>query len=303
MPKTRRKAKARAKERAKASRSRPKPRASRTSSTSRVALTVENGDEAGAEAGEEYLGSRFERVRELGAGSYGQVSLVRDRAADKLLVMKKLPKYKVDLHELMIELTALRRLKPICHEHLICYVGFFEDEEAYYLATDYLGDDWITLADYVEGGLGDEAERSAAIANGLVAGIVAIHRLGVAHRDIKPENVLINRRTDAVRYIDLDLACWAGSCEQFFTYGNSCFGAPELYAAYKKGMLGQPDPRFTLASYQAADLFAVGRVIVFLMTGQDDCDHRLSLRPIIRTLQEHHGPNLAGLLAPKPTQR
>jgi tRNA A-37 threonylcarbamoyl transferase component Bud32 len=250
---------------------------------------------------------RFETERVLGEGSYGQAALVRDRVNGRQLVMKRMNKAAIDLDTVSLELDALRQLKSICGTYVVCYDGFFEDQNDYYLLSEYLGDQVTTLADYIRNPpsfptVTATIRRKVKIANNLVHGLEVVHGAGIAHRDLKPANVLVNRKTGEIWYIDFGLACWAGECEQVFTTGTVCFAAPELveYADAVGRSTGKPDPGWHLADYQRADLFAVGQIIRSLMLNKGGCPSTSAgkTRRADLTARLYGGPDVAALTRP-----
>jgi serine/threonine protein kinase len=254
-----------------------------------------------------YKTSRFKTLQVLGAGSFGEVSLAEDVKTGRNLVIKKMKKNPTNsrrsFEDMGTELVALRHLKSVCREHLVCYDGFFEDEDNYYITTEYLGKDMITLASYIDGRqqqkerdaiLNEEKERNAEqkgdvkelrklhqeiereaqitndrtikIARSLKDSLSAIHKAGIAHRDLKPDNILVSRQTGDVRYIDFGLACWDGECDRSFTIGTQWYSAPELMSAPLK--LGSAAPGWTLDRFKRSDVYSLGLTIFELFTNE-----------------------------------
>jgi serine/threonine protein kinase len=283
-----------------------------------------------------YEPGRFKRMRLLGKGTYGEVSLVKDNAIPgRQLVLKRMDKNEPGILNIVLrELVALRMIRPVCARRAICYDGFFQDEKSYYLTTHYhapsKGKRIMSLLQAMNAAKPMSQERKSAIARNLVQTVRAIHDLGLAHRDVKPENVLVesggtNRTDEAnVRLIDFGATCWAGDCESDFNLGTEAYSPPELVlSGYKNG---SPDARLSLEAYQKADIYALGLTLLVLWKGgnaADDDFEELGLTHFHRNwdfnkppkalatiykqtttqLLQHGGPDLRNLLQRNPHRR
>ena len=96
----------------------------------------------------------------------------------------------------------------------------------------------------------------------LVEAVWFMHGQGVAHRDLKPENVVVDLHMHQLSIIDYDLAMFVdGRNEMVHGYvGTEGFTAPEVGDDWKERYY----------SPIAADLWATGRVLEFLLSRSDD---------------------------------
>jgi serine/threonine protein kinase len=258
---------------------------------------------------ERYDFTMFTTVRKLGAGASGEVSLVTDNRTGRLLVLKRLDKDQTSFEDLWRELSSLKRLSPICEEHLVCFDRFLEDEFDYYIATRYLGPhmtDLSFLIRYEANGFSDRL--TAAIANNLVRSLAAIHARGIAHRDIKPANILVDPDSGAARFIDFGVACWAGSCPRSFRTGTRPYGSPEIRGTRGIGE-GHAAPAWTLKRFQKNDIYMLGQVILELVSRAFLPDHETP-KQTAQLLAQHRdqllragGPDLDILLNHDPKLR
>lgn len=142
---------------------------------------------------------------------------------------------------------------------------------------------------------------AARVGQQICAGLAMGHKQGVIHRDLKPENVLIEAEVDAetapaVRVADFGIAKVAGGVGGNMTRQGAFVGTPQ-YAA--------PEQFDGLAPTPATDLYAVGAIAYFCLTGRTVApwtepamelehmrDHLLANLPVV--LGHLHGEDRAG---------
>jgi hypothetical protein len=207
---------------------------------------------------------RFQIERPLGVGPFGATYLCRDRATGRRVVVKSPPESPPGrispLHEAELLARAAHPGVPACLEQ-----GFVDPPSRRpYYAIEWF--DGLSLHDYVARCGWLSWANFRCIVTPLAETLRALHAQQIIHSDLKPGNVLV--RCDhagwQVKLIDLGIAVLADtpSAEitphepRPFTLG---FGAPEQQ--------GQTDQqRLTTA----ADLYALGRTILFCLCGQPD---------------------------------
>ncbi|AJT68715.2 hypothetical protein T261_7113 [Streptomyces lydicus] len=123
-----------------------------------------------------------------------------------------------------------------------------------WMATEYVPG--ISLADAVHdcGPLPEQAVRL--LTAGLLQALTAVHAHGLVHRDLKPSNILLT--AEGPRVIDFGIAYSAA--DTALTVTGTALGTPGFMAPEQLVMTG---PEIT----GAADVFALGGVIVFAATG------------------------------------
>lgn len=188
------------------------------------------------------------------------------------VVVKRIAKVGFPMRLLLAELRALRKLASVCNEYVLCFDGgFFEDQDAYYLTTEYLAD-YVTLSSVLgELSLAAEnmhsadpqtrasSERVLLICRNLIDGLALIHRNGVAHRDVKPDNILVQRNGSRIKYIDFGLSCTNDFCEQaYLRNGSPAYHPPELLLPNELLPNGQVAG---LTLFQQSDLWALGMTL------------------------------------------
>jgi hypothetical protein len=207
---------------------------------------------------------RYRIERPLGLSTFGATYLCREVSTDRRVVVKSppdsLPGRISPLHEAELLARVAHPGVPACVEQ-----GFVDPRgrRPYYVVEWFEG---MALHDYVAryGALSWANFRS--IVTPLAETLRALHAQQIIHSDLKPGNVLV-RCDDTgwqVKLIDFGIAVLADSPSAAlapheprpFTLG---FGAPEQQ--------GQTDQqRLTTA----ADLYALGRTILFCLCGQPD---------------------------------
>ncbi|MFD9338660.1 serine/threonine-protein kinase [Streptomyces sp. NPDC060028] len=225
----------------------------------------------------EYAGQyRLESV--LGSGGMGVVHLATSGSGLKLAVKIVHPEHAVDPEfraRFRQEVTAARRVSGAFTAPV---VDADPDAERPWMATLFI--DAPTLAERVRERVLDPVEL-ARLAAGLAEALRDIHRAGVVHRDLKPSNVLM--ATDGVRVIDFGISRPADSdlrTETGKLIGTPPFMAPEQFQRPRE--VGT-----------AADVFALGAVLVHAATGQgpfDSDSHYLVAYQVV-----HGEPDLTGL--------
>ncbi|HKI33484.1 MAG TPA: serine/threonine-protein kinase, partial [Gemmataceae bacterium] len=156
------------------------------------------------------------------------------------------------------EMDIYERVKQIANPHLLAVRDIFREEGRYALVTEYA--DGGTLWDLM-GGAGSEGSRRPLdestvkeIALAILDGLCALHENDIVHRDIKPENIL--RCDDTWKIADFGISKLTSSPVTGYTLqgAHSVPWAP-------------PEQRDGAPAHPAADIYAVGRVIGFLLTG------------------------------------
>ncbi|MCK7622590.1 serine/threonine-protein kinase [Streptomyces sp. RS10V-4] len=122
------------------------------------------------------------------------------------------------------------------------------------------------------------------LAAGLLQALAAVHAHGLVHRDLKPSNILLT--ADGPRVIDFGIAHSAADTALTVTgttMGTPGFMAPEQLTVSGPGITG------------AADVFALGGVLVFAATGSGPYGSAEPQVLMYRTV--HEQPRLDGLPA------
>ena len=138
---------------------------------------------------------RYELVKVLGKGSYGEVAEAYDRITKRKVAIKRMPDVlsdETDAIRMFREIFILRRLK---HKHVINLVDILKppkelkDFKDVYMVFEFLDTDLYKLLQS-EQYLTDEHVQSFLYQ--LLCGLKHIHAANCIHRDLKPANILLN---------------------------------------------------------------------------------------------------------------
>ena len=200
--------------------------------------------------------------RKIGEGAMGVVyrathAMLRRPAAIKLLLKDRASELDLARFEREVQITS-----RLVHPNTISIFDYGRTAEGiFYYVMEYLdGLDLQRLVDQY----GPVAPARAIHILAQVSGALAeSHALGLIHRDIKPANIILTERPDepdVVKVVDFGLVKTFGQRMTESAACNSITGTP-LYMAPEA--ISQPD---TVDG--RSDLYAVGAVAYFLLTGQ-----------------------------------
>jgi serine/threonine protein kinase len=193
-------------------------------------------------------------VGRIDQGGQGQVFRVVHPGLRKHLVLK-LARQPVDPDTGAALVTEGRLLAQLDHPNLVRVLDLDFHEGRPYVVMEYVPG--TTLQQYA-GQTRPGVRPAAALVAELARVVGALHRRGVVHLDIKPKNVLMDE-AGRPRLIDFGLArlrpAWGDAAEES-SGGTLAYMAPEQ--ARGEAESGCP----------ACDVFALGGVLYFLITGK-----------------------------------
>ncbi|OEH80530.1 calmodulin-like domain protein kinase isoform 2 [Cyclospora cayetanensis] len=153
-----------------------------------------------------HLSDRFQRVKKLGSGAYGEVLLCKDKQTGAERAIKIIKKSSVSAPSSGALLEEVAVLKQLDHPNIMKLYEFFDDKRNYYLVMEvYRGgelfDEIISRQKFSE-------VDAAVIMKQVLSGVLYLHNHSIVHRDLKPENLLLESRAkDAlIKIVDFGLS-------------------------------------------------------------------------------------------------
>ena len=198
----------------------------------------------------------------LGAGGMGTVykakhAMLRRPTAVKLLDIGRMSDTAVARFEREVQLTA-----TLTHPNTVAIFDYGRTPEGvFYYAMEYL--DGLNLDDLVARHGPLPEARVAHLLRQACGALAEAHHAGMVHRDVKPANVFLTARggmRDFVKVLDFGLVKTADASEANLTSANAITGTP-LYLS-PEGITAPEDVD------ARADVYAVGAVAYYLLTGQ-----------------------------------
>ncbi len=198
----------------------------------------------------------YEIVRLLGRGGMGDVYLGDDPGLGRRVAIKVFPReFDEDatfLERFRREAAAVARL----NEPTLVRIDFVgQDRQHLFYAMEYI--DGENLGQRLSREISLSAADAARVAVQCLAGLAAIHRLGLVHRDVKPANLLLERATGRVVLADFGLVRVDTAGTRLtvpgVVLGTMSYMAPEQLRG------GDVDCR--------ADLYSVGAVLYQMLSG------------------------------------
>jgi serine/threonine protein kinase len=242
--------------------------------------------------------NNYQDLQLIGSGTFGDIYRALDIKSNKTIVIKKISKRLSEPFNplqpnprliaektILREVSILSHLRYVCPNGVLCYLDFMEDDDDFYIITEYLGN-YITLKELTHNNK-DYHKIIIPVIFNLLNSLETIHRVGVAHRDIKPENIMVNPQTSEIKYIDFGLACSMNDCyiQSSQPIGTPYYTAPEIIShtmtpntvkTITKKLKIQPkdniskwfnNPPKTLQQWFKTDYWSLGLTILELITG------------------------------------
>lgn len=217
----------------------------------------ERDRDTGGRLNEEKLFGRYIVMARLKPGAIGEVFKVRDTESGALRFMKRVPR--ASKHQE----ASLRREQQIYNKlinhdfaHVLPVHGIERDEDYFALILEFASGG--ALDQYVpKNGLRSSVEVKS-IAMQIARGLEELHALNVVHRDLKPGNVL--QHASAWKLADFGIARDVSVNATTTFKGDHTPG----YAA--------PEQINRTEAASSADVYSLGKVITFMLTGQTDPD-------------------------------
>jgi serine/threonine protein kinase len=206
---------------------------------------------------------QYKLEKKLGAGAMGVVykghhAMLRRPTAIKMLEPDKVNPASIERFEREVQITS-----QLNNPNTVAIYDFGRTPEGvFYYAMEYL--DGIDLQSLVERHGPQPVPRVVHILLQICGSLYEAHSLGLVHRDIKPANIMLNRRggePDVAKVLDFGLVkALDDQTQAGLTHNASLTGTPLYMSPEAIQLPSSVDSR--------SDLYAVGAVGYFLLTGQ-----------------------------------
>lgn len=214
--------------------------------------------------------AHYDLLEEVGRGGFAKVFKGIDTRTGTVVAVKMATTdgNSNDERTIRREIDIYERLKQIPNPHLLVVREIFREGDRYALITEYA--DGGTLWDLTEADAPGQLRKAMddatvkEISLSILDGLCALHENKIVHRDIKPQNIL--RCDDTWKIADFGISKLCSSPVTGFTMqgAHSMPWAP-------------PEQRDGAAAHPSADIFAMGRVMAFLLTGSVETKDYTSL--------------------------
>ena len=195
----------------------------------------------------------YKDLQKITKGNYGNVYRCFHKATKTKRCLKVYSKKLLKKSSQMHFKTEIEILKDMDHPNIYKIYEFFEDDENYYLISEYM--EGGELFDFMMDHTKVPEFIAFTIIEQLLSAINYLHNHNIIHRDIKPENVMLLNKNDPslIKLIDF------GTCKRFEK--NQKFTTPvgSCYYMAPEQIMGEYDHR--------VDIWACGIILYVLLVG------------------------------------
>ncbi|WP_366933956.1 serine/threonine-protein kinase [Brevibacterium renqingii] len=197
---------------------------------------------------------RYEVIRELGRGSYGQVLEVRDHTMATRCALKLLSD-----DVLVGPWTESHLLRGLRGEYILPILNADVVAGRRYIVTEVMMGG--TVDDHIQAAIGMPIDRAVRWAREACQGIARVHDYDLVHGDIKPGNLFLDAREE-VLVGDFGLAQQVDDQGFAQAVGTPATMAPEVAASFK-GKSSTP-----LTYTRLSDVYSLGATAYWMIAGQ-----------------------------------
>lgn len=224
---------------------------------------------------------KYEKIRKIGEGSYGQVFKCRNKETGQIVAIKKFLESGDDPAIRRIAMREIKMLKHLKHENLVNLIEVFKTrrKQKLHLVFEYC--DRTVLDELVANPKGVPEPMIKKITYQVLKAVEFCHNHNCIHRDVKPENILITKQ-NVVKLCDFGFARVLSPNENFTEYvATRWYRAPELLVG---------DTQYSTP----VDVWAIGCVFCELYSGQpllpgnSDLDQIYLIKKTFGSLIDHH---------------
>jgi serine/threonine-protein kinase len=226
---------------------------------------------------------QYTLLEKLGEGGMGEVYLARHAMLERPTAIKLLPPGRFDAESLARFEREVQLTARLTHPNTVRIHDYGQTRDGiFYYAMECL--DGATLADVVKHDGPMPAGRVIHLLDQIAGALAEAHQAGLVHCDIKPANIFLTEQggmPDVAKLLDFGLVKQIGEPSTQPGAASRITGTPLYMAPEAITTPDQVDAR--------SDLYALGAVGYFLLTGQDVftgrtllevCGHHLHSTPV-----------------------
>jgi serine/threonine-protein kinase len=149
--------------------------------------------------------ARYQRIRRLGAGAMGEVTLVKDNDIGRTVAVKRLLSPSQSPDDIARFIEEIRTIGQLEHPNIVPIhdVGVDEQGQLFFVMKHIEGETLEAILEKLAAGDPKTCERYTLdvrieIFMGLLRALQCAHQRGIVHRDIKPANIMIGRFGEVV---------------------------------------------------------------------------------------------------------
>lgn len=232
---------------------------------------------------------KYDLLEEIAQGGMACVYKALDRDTGSIAALKKVVTTHVKANEASIqrEVDIYMRIQNISCRHLLSIIDVFREEDTYALVTEYA--DGGSLWELIVNDEDQDNPRTLSpttvrdIALQITDGVYVLHENDIVHRDLKPQNIL---QCDATwKIADFGISKFINKPVTGYTFQ----GAHTMPWAPPEQIQGAQ-------AHPSADIYSLGKIIVFLLTGKPNLEKG-------EKLEEHWEQIVRPCLAVDPEDR
>jgi serine/threonine protein kinase len=229
-----------------------------------------------------YLLTHYTKIRVLGEGNFGAVSLYQTAGSGVVVAIKK---FKSDANHVRASLKEVQLMQmiaraPNCQRNLACLIDYFKIESSFYIVSSYVnGVNLKTLLNETHAqypNMQVNQKMITLVAGDLLTGIQYLHRASIAHADVKPDNIMVEgvaingqgyHQSDNARVvlIDVGVACVTTNPPHLpkcgLLHGTPLYASPEVIHRQRGNNRFGVTIEYTPRLFKSNDIYSLSLVL------------------------------------------
>lgn len=223
------------------------------------------------------LDGKFEVVKPLGQGGFGEVFLARQQAFDRMVAVKTLRAQEVDEESDARFCREAKLLSMLSHPNIATFLGYGISDGVRYMVLEYIEGETLHNRISERGQL--TLQETLMVAKQVAGALAHAHSLGIVHRDLKPANIIFAKGLpgEPLKLIDFGLAHVETPVGQRLTQEGVAVGTA-LYMSPEQCIGKSVDGR--------SDLYSLGCILFQCLKGVPPYDDDSSVGIMFKHLND-----------------